>query len=390
MLPALQQIGASLGVTNGNERQWIITAYLLGFGVAQLFYGTLIDRYGRRPVILWGLAGYVLCSLAVALSSSFEFILIGRGLQGIFAAASRVVATSIVRDCYSGRRMARVISLAFIVFLGVPVVAPSLGQLIMLIAPWRWIFVGLAAFGAAVLAWAALRLPETLAEADRTPIAVRTVARTFRLILTNRQFTGYTLGMTLIFGSMLGFINSSQQVFAVVFRAPLLFPAVFAIIAGFIAVASVVNARLVGRFGMRVLSHGALLGFITIGGIHVAVAVLGFERLWTFTVLQAAMMFCFGLLVGNFGALAMEPVGHVAGTAASAQGFLSTSGGAVIGFLIGQSFDGTDVPLTLGFGVAGLAALAVVLVTEGGTLFGQEKEASASFLKKRSKKLSVL
>jgi DHA1 family bicyclomycin/chloramphenicol resistance-like MFS transporter len=378
MLPALQQIGTALGVINANEKQWIITSYLLGFGAAQLFYGTLVDRYGRKPVLLWGMAGYVICSLLVAFSWSFEVILLARGLQGVTAAVSRVVAVSIVRDCYAGRLMARVMSLSFIVFLGVPVLAPSLGQLIMLIAPWRWIFVGLAAFGFFVLVWVARRLPETLHERDRTPIALLNVMRTFGLIFANRLWLGYTLAMTLIFGSLIGFINSSQQVFLYVFRAPLLFTTVFAFIAGCIAIASIVNARLVERLGMRMLSHGSLLGFIVIAGIHAAVAFFGYETLWSFIVLQSAMMFCFGLMVGNFGAIAMEPLGHFAGTAASAQGFLSTIGGAVIGFLIGQSYNGSDVPLTMGFVASGLLTLAIVLVTENGKLFRRQSDFEAA------------
>jgi DHA1 family bicyclomycin/chloramphenicol resistance-like MFS transporter len=351
MLPALQQIGTALGVTDANEKQWIITSYLLGFGIAQLFYGTLIDRYGRKPVMLWGMAGYVAFSLAVAFATSFEFILIGRAMQGIAAAVSRVVSTSIVRDCYAGRLMARVMSLAFIVFLG--------------------------AFGFAVLVWAALRLPETLHEANRTPIALRTVIRTFGVIFTTRLFVGYTLAMTMIFGSLVGFINSSQQIFLYVFKEPLFFTAIFAIIAGSIAVASLLNARLVEKLGMRMLSHAALLGFIAIAAIHTAIAIAGFETIWTFAILQSAMMFCFGLLVGNFGAIAMEPLGHIAGTTASVQGFISMVLGALIGFLIGQSYNGTDIPLTLGFVAAGMLTLAIVLVTENGKLFSRNADLSS-------------
>jgi DHA1 family bicyclomycin/chloramphenicol resistance-like MFS transporter len=305
----------------------------------------------------------------VAGAGSFSLVLAARALQGVAAAVSRVVAVSIVRDCYAGRLMARVMSISFIVFLGVPVLAPSIGQLIMLVAPWRWVFVWLAAFGFAVLVWVALRLPETLHEEDRTPIAPGNIARSFGLVLTNRLWLGYSLAMTFIIGALVGFINSGQQVFLDVFRLARLFPTIFGLIAGFIAIASIVNARLVERLGMRLLSHAALLGFIAIAFIHALVAFFGFETIWSFAILQSAMMFCFGLLAGNFGAIAMEPVGHVAGTAASAQGFLTTVGGAVIGFLIGQSFNGSDVPLTLGFAASGLLTLAAVLVTEGGRLF---------------------
>jgi DHA1 family bicyclomycin/chloramphenicol resistance-like MFS transporter len=178
--------------------------------------------------------------------------------------------------------------------------------------------------------------------------------------------------MTAIFGGLIGFINSAEQVFTDVFKEPLLFSTIFAIIAGFIAIASLVNARLVERLGMRVLSHAALIGFIAIAAVHAGVAALGFETIWTFAILQSMMMFCFGLMAGNFGALAMEPLGHVAGIAASAQGFVSTVGGALIGFAIGQSFNGTDVPLCLGFFACGSITLVVILLTENGKLFSRQ------------------
>jgi DHA1 family bicyclomycin/chloramphenicol resistance-like MFS transporter len=371
MLPALQQIGASLGVADPNARQWIITAYMLGFGMATIVYGTLADRFGRKPVLLVGLVGYVLFNLMAVASKSFEVVLLARALQGVAAAASRVVSVSIVRDCYAGRRMARVMSFTFVVFLGVPILAPSLGQLIMLIGPWRWIFVALAGFGLAVLVWVALRLPETLAARDRTRIGFLNVARSFALVCTDRMSLGYSLATTFIFGGLIGFINSAQQVFTDVFKKPLLFTIIFAIIAAFIAIASLLNARLVDRLGMRVLAHTALLGFIGVAALHGAVAVFGFETIWSFTILQSLLMFCFGLLIGNFSSIAMEALGRVAGTAASAQGFLTTVAGALIGFFIGQMFNGTDVPLCIGFLACGLIALAIVLVAENGKLFSR-------------------
>jgi MFS transporter, DHA1 family, multidrug resistance protein len=369
MLPALGQIGNALGVTDANERQWIITAYMLGFGATQIVYGTLTDRFGRKPVLLWGLTGYTIFTLAIAASHSFEALLAGRVMQGVAAASTRVVSVSVVRDCYAGRLMARVMSLALIVFIGVPVFAPSAGQLILLMAPWQGIFLALGAFGFAVLLWVWLRLPETLHEEDRKPIAFHTVTHTFKLILSNRFAMGYTVASTMIFGAMLGFINTAQQLFTDVFHAGRIFPIIFALIATFIAISSLLNARLVDRVGMRKLSHGALLTFIAIALIHTSLALSGRDTLWTFAILQSAMMLCLGLMMGNFGAIAMEPLGHVAGAAASVQGFISTVGAALLGFFVGQSFNGTDIPLELGFVILGITALAVVLTTEGGRLF---------------------
>ena len=369
MLPALPQIGQALGVADHNQRQWIITAYLLGFGVAQLAYGSLADRFGRKPVLLVGLSLYVLFAGLCALSTSFEMLLVARALCGVGAAATRVLSVSIVRDCYSGRQMARVMSLSFIVFLAVPIIAPSIGQAIVLVAPWPWIFGVLAIFGLAVIAWAALKLPETLHPEDRVPLTPGPVLAAFKEALTNRVAIGYTIASTLVLGGLFGFINSAQQVFVDVLGAGKLFTLLFAAIAGGIAVASLVNSQIVGRLGMRLVSHVALCGYIAFAGVHALIALSGHESLWVFVGMQAGMMFCFGLTMSNFGALAMEPLGHLAGTAASVQGFITTIGGALFGFWIGQLFDGTVVPLTLGFTGFGVAGLIAVLVTEKGRLF---------------------
>jgi DHA1 family bicyclomycin/chloramphenicol resistance-like MFS transporter len=368
MLPAMPQIGEALNVASANERQWILTAYLLGFGAAQIVYGPLADRYGRKPVLLIGLALYVVFAALCAFAASFEMLLTARVLCGVGAAATRVLSVSIVRDCYSGRQMARVMSLSFIVFLGVPIIAPSVGQAILLVAPWPWVFGVLAIFGLAVIAWSWIKLPETLHPEDQAPLAVGPVLAAFKACLTNRIAVGYTLAATLVLGGLFGFLNSAQQVFEVL-GAGRSFPLIFAAIAGGIAVSSLLNSRIVGRLGMRLVSHASLVGYIAFAGAHALVALSGHETLWTFSLLQAGMMFCFGMVMSNFGAIAMEPLGHLAGTAASVQGFVTTIGGALFGFWIGQLFDGTTVPLTLGFAGFGVAGLAAVLITERGRMF---------------------
>lgn len=369
MLPAMPQIGDALGVATDNERQWILTAYLLGFGAAQIVYGSLADRFGRKPVLLVGLAIYVVFAAACAFATSFEMLLTARALCGVGAAATRVLAVSIVRDCYSGRQMARVMSLSFIVFLGVPIVAPSIGQAILLVAPWPWIFGVLAIFGLAVITWSAVKLPETLHPEDRVPLDPGPVLAAFKECLTNRVAVGYTLAATLVLGGLFGFLNSAQQVFVDVLGAGTAFPLIFAAIAGGIAVSSLLNARIVDKLGMRLVSHTALVGYIAFACVHAVIALGGHETLWTFSLMQAGMMFCFGLVMSNFGSIAMEPLGHLAGTAASVQGFITTIGGALIGFWIGQLFDGTTVPLTLGFAGFGIAGLVAVLITEKGRMF---------------------
>jgi DHA1 family bicyclomycin/chloramphenicol resistance-like MFS transporter len=369
MLPNLPAIGHALGVADENRRQLIITAYLLGLGGAQLIYGPLADRFGRRPVLLAGLALYVGFSLLAALSPTFNLLLVARVLQGIGAAATRSIPISIVRDRYAGREMARVMSLTSLVFMAAPIVAPSLGQLVLVLASWPWIFGLLAGLAVLLMVWSLLRLPETLHPEDRLPIEPAGIARAFATAARNRTSLCYILGQTFLFGGLLGFINSAQQVFAEALGAGEQFPLVFAICASFIAAASLLNARLVMRLGMRRLSHAALLAYLALAVIHLIIAGSGHETLVIFTVFQALTMFCFGLTSGNFGAMAMEPMGHIAGVASSFQGFVSMVGASLIGFVIGQGFNGTVVPIQVGYLLCGLCTLAAVLVAERGRLF---------------------
>ena len=369
MLPNLPAIGGSLGVSDENRRQLIITVYLLGLGVTQVIYGPLADRFGRRRVLFSGLAIYVGFSLIAAFSRSFELLLAARFMQGVGAAATRAVPVSIVRDRYAGRDMARVMSLTSIVFMGAPILAPTLGQAVLMAASWPYLFGLLGTLGAIVLGWAFLRLPETLHPEDRLPIQPARILGAFAMAARNRTAMSYTLAQTFLFGGMLGFINSAQQVFGDVFHDANAFPLAFAIAASFIAIASVLNARLVGRLGMRWISHGALIGYIVVAAAHLAYAASGAETVVSFTAFQAATMFSFGLTGGNFGAMAMESMGHIAGVASSFQGFVSMVGASLIGFFIGQHFDGTVIPIEAGYLLCGLAAMGAVLYAEKGRLF---------------------
>ena len=369
MLPALPAMADALGITVENQRQYIIAGYMFGFGVAQLVYGPLSDRFGRRPVLIGGMLVFVVMSVAAAFATDFATIVGARVLQGVCAAASRVLSVSIVRDCYSGRRMARVMSLTFVVFLAVPILAPSIGQLILLVAPWPVIFYFLAAFGLLVVGWGWLRLPETLPPERRRPVSPRAVFSAAREVATNRYALGYTLAASLMYGGLTGYINSVQQIFADVFAAPDLFPMVFAATAGTMAIGSFFNSQIVERLGTRRVSHTALIAFIAISAVHAAVAAAGFETMLIFALFLAAAMGCFSLASSNFNAMAMEPVGHIAGTAASVQGFMSTIGGTLLGLVIGQSFNGTTLPVVLGFLLLGLASIGTVLIVERGKLF---------------------
>lgn len=369
MLPALPAIGVGLGVSNANALQYVIAAYTLGFGAGQLIYGPLADRYGRKPVLLYSLAGFVLTSFLAASATSLTMLVVARAVQGAFGASTRVLVTSFVRDSYSGRTMAKVMSLASMLFFIVPILAPSLGSLLLLVGPWRWNFWGLGLLGIVILAWTMVRLPETLAIERRRAISVEKLIEAYKATLGNRFSLGYALGGAMSFGALMGYIYSSEQIVGSVFGRPEMFPYVFAIVAGTMGAAVFLNSRLVERFGTRKLSHGSLLVLITVGLIHSIVAATGYETLTTFIVLQALQMGTVGLIGSNFSAMAMEPVGHIAGTAASIQGFIINAGGALIGVIIGQAFDGTTLPVALGFVACGTISLTIVLIVERGRLF---------------------
>ncbi|WP_324750227.1 multidrug effflux MFS transporter [Sphingomonas sp. LY54] len=358
MLPALPAIGTALGVAEDNQRQLVITAYLIGFGIAQLAYGPLSDRFGRKALLIGSLAFYCAFATLAGLASSFPLLLAARVLQGMAAAGSRVLVMAVVRDRYHGSAMARVMSLTMIVFMIVPVLAPAFGQAVLAVASWRHIFIGLAVYALVLILWTAWRLPETLAVERRRPLSAAHIGEAVAATLGNRRSIGNTLALTLAFGGLMGFINSIQQIVFDVFGRPELISLVFACIAGPMAFASYANSRLVMRLGSRRILLAALAAFSVTALFHFAAGAFFGETIWSFVVLQALTMACFGLVGANASALAMEPLGHVAGTASAVQGLISTIGGALIGLAIGQAFDGTTAPLLAGFALCGALALA--------------------------------
>ena len=369
MLPALPNIASAFHLADANRPQMVLSTFIIGFGVGQFVMGPLSDRFGRRPVLLGGMIVYGIASLLAIAAPSFETLLLARALQGVGTSATRVIATSIVRDCYAGRRMASVMSLAMMVFIAVPVVAPSFGQAVLLLTQWRGIFIVLMLYGVVALIWSALRMPETLPVARRRSLAVREVYDAFRQTVTNRQTLGYALTAGGVLGSLFAFVFTSQQVFTGIYKLGHYFPIAFAAIAIGTAIAGFINSRFVDRLGMRVISHGALLGYVVVAAIMLAAVKLQMLPLPLFMVLSALMMFAFGLMISNFTALAMEPQGRIAGTASSLYGSITTLLGIGIGTKMGQDFDGTLEPFATGFFLCTLASLAVVLVVEKGRLF---------------------
>ena len=368
MLPALPRIVYELHVPNPNHGQWVVTAYVAGVGLGQLFWGLASDRFGRRPLLLIGLALYVTAAALCGMAESFGALLLWRFVHGL-AAASMVLARSVVRDLYAGRPMARVLSLTYVVFLMVPIIAPTLGALILKIAPWRAVFQVFAAFAGFVGLWAYMRLPETLHPEYRLALTPGKILAAYRAVLGNRIPLCYSLAVMLLFGALIAYVSMMPQIFASVFHHASWMPTMFALCAGSMGIASLLNSRIVEHYGMRRISQSALLCYLGITAVHLAVAWMGFESVASFVVLQSLAMAGFALVAPNFGALAMEPLGAVAGVGASVQGFVTTCGGALVGSVIGRQFADSTVALTAGALVCGLLCLLVVLIGERGRLF---------------------
>lgn len=364
MLPALSTIGAELTVHDRNQLQWIVDVFLIGNGLGQLFYGPLADRYGRRPVLLWTLCGYVLMSLVASLASSLSHLLWARFFQGVAVAASAVVIRSVIRDCYSGNRLASVTSTVLLVFLIAPVIAPNLGQWLLHFIAWQGLFVLLAGSGLAVFIWMAARLPETLDPKNRRSLHPREILRAYRYVLQHRASIAYTLASTVMFGALIGYVSTVPQIFRDAFFAPERMGITFSVTATAMAVGALINSQIVERFGMRRVSRWSLKGYIAITLVHVVVSLSTTEGIFMFTTLQAVTMACSALTTSNYNALAMQPMGALAGSAASLQGVTATIGGGLVAALIGSFWSGSIYILPLGTLIAGVLSYAFVRYAE--------------------------
>ncbi|MEC3950747.1 multidrug effflux MFS transporter [Sphingobium sp. HWE2-09] len=369
MLPALPEIGRDLAIPHPNDRQLIISVYFLGLGIGSLLFGVLSDRFGRKKVLGWAMALFILSSIACASAQSFVMMLVGRGCAGFFAGASWVITVGIVRDRFRGDAMARVMSLIFAVFMLIPVIAPSFGQAILLIAPWRWIFWVLVILSSLILTWMLVRMPETLAMENRMRITARSLWETVGTVVRTRSSIGYMLASGVVMGGLIGFILSVQQIFFDVFDAEAFFPIGFAIIAGCMGIGGLINSRLVQQFGARRMSQSALIAFILIAAVHLVVVLAGAETLVTFMVLQAMTMLTVSFTASNFSAISMEPFHRGAGVASSFQAFLTTALSSALGSIVGRAFDGTTLPFTIGLLAFGSLSFLILVWAERGKLF---------------------
>jgi len=368
LLPALPAIGQSLGVQRENDNQLIIALLFLGMAFGQMIYGPLSDSVGRKPAIYIGLGLYITGAFMALVSTTFPVMLIGRVIQGMGGAGPRIITVAIIRDQYQGRAMARVMSFITTVFILVPIVAPLVGQTILLVAHWRAIFGLYLLLATIAFIWFALRQPETLTPDRRRPFSWAQLMAAIREIFSNRLAFGYTIAIGLIFGAFMGYLNSAQQIFQEMYGLGKLFPFFFGALAFSIGSASFLNGRLVMRYGMRVLSRNALLTFSSLSLIFGVISAMlaGQPPLWALMTYFLMSFFCVGMLFGNLNALAMETLGHIAGVGAAVIGSLSTLISLFLGTLIGQSYNGTVLPLVTGFALLSIAAFGVIEWTEKG------------------------
>ncbi|ACE85308.1 bicyclomycin resistance protein [Cellvibrio japonicus Ueda107] len=365
LLPALGFIANDIPLAHPNQAQYLISILFLGMAIGQLVCGPLSDATGRKKILYAGIVLILLGSLICFMAQDINTLLLGRFIQGLGVAGPYVSAISIVRDKYTGNEMARIMSLVMLIFILVPAIAPSLGQAVLLVSSWRYIFVLYIVYALIIGVWIFLRLEETLPRDYRIPFSTRGFVDGFKEVISNYTTMCYTLCMGLFFGSFLGYLNSSQQIFQELFNTGQLFTLYFGILALVFGASSLVNARFVQKWGMDYLCNRAVLGIVLSSALFLALQLVIEPNLWAFLVYAAVLFFCFGLVFGNVNAMAMEPMGHVAGIAAAIIGAFSSIMSMTIGTVIGQLYNGTLMPITCGFLILGMMAYGILLLAGG-------------------------
>lgn len=362
MLPALPEIGADLGVVSPNDNQLIVSILFLGLALGQMIYGPLSDSTGRKPAVLLGFALFGIGCLVSIMATHLTAMLIGRLLQGLGLAGPRVVSVALIRDQYEGSAMARVMSFVMAVFIFVPMVAPALGQAILQVAPWRAIFVAFLLLALATCLWFMWRQPETLDAEQRRPFSLRRIGRAMGEILGHRTALGYTLTAALVSGAFLGYLMSSQQILQQQYGLGDRFPLYFALLAFCVGTASFLNGKLVLRFGMLPMTWAAVtvMSLLSVTFWALLLSRSTEPPLWLFMAFLMGALLSIGVLFGNLNAMAMEPLGHIAGIGAAVVGSLTTLLSVPIGTWIGQAYNGTVLPLVTGFAACALLSAAVM------------------------------
>lgn len=366
MLPALADIAADLSPEAVNRAQLVVGFFAIGLGAGTLVTGPFSDSWGRKPVVLSGLALYAVGAVCAAVAPNLEMLLLARFVQGLGAAAPRVVGLSIIRDMYKGREMAKITSFVMMIFTLFPAVAPTIGAFLTGLGGWRTIFYAFIIFAIVISTWFSTRLVETLPKERRTKFRASALIAAGKEVLTHRMVVICILVMTLTFSMLMSFINSAQQVYSIVFLRGDSFHYWFALVALISASSSAMNAYLVSRIGMRAIITWTLGIQLVLSGLFM-IALLSpigsmendTLRFVLFLIWQTSLFYMLGLLMGNLNALALEPMGHIAGMAASITGGVSTILALLIAIPIGLLFNGTIWPLLIGIFILSSAAFAM-------------------------------
>jgi MFS transporter, DHA1 family, multidrug resistance protein len=362
-LPAFSDLRSHYQLGADSTRaSWVVNLFLLGMALGALLFGTLSDRFGRKPLLVGALVLYVVAGAVAASAPNLTVLFVARFVWGFAAAGPRAVSTAMIRDRFAGEAMARIMSLMAAAFMLVPVLAPTLGAGLNAIGPWQLVFWVPAAGGAVVAVWASLRLPETLPIESRRSVGPAALAEAGRAIVRSRQTVGFTIVMTLLFGMMSSFLSGLEIIVKDVFNHKALFPAVFGGVSLLMMSANYLNARLVTKRGMARMLHIGAMAMLATSAMFAAFVVISprHPNLLVFCVLLACVQAAQSLVFPNANTTAMAAVGHVAGAAASVIAFVSTAGGAVIGWLVSGAFNGTARPFAISFAILGaLTALAV-------------------------------
>jgi DHA1 family bicyclomycin/chloramphenicol resistance-like MFS transporter len=361
MLPALSDIREEFGLASDSTAvAGLVTTFMLGLAMAQIAYGVLSDRVGRKPMIFLGLVLYAVGAIGSALAPNLGWLLGARFVWGLGAAGPRVITMSVIRDTYVGDQMARAMSFVFATFILVPVVAPSLGALLTEWISWRGAF-GFCVIVAVLVALLVLRLPETLRPENRMRLTWRDITAAGRKVVTTRVTIGYTFAITAMFGVFFSYLASSELIFDEVFGLDDEFPVIFGAIAVVMGLAMYTNGRIVVRAGLSRLVRIAMIGYVGVTAVLASLAWLtdGQPGFWPYALILSASLVMHALLVPNMNAIAMVPMGEIAGTASAVIGTVSTAIGALIGSVIDRAYDGSVLPLSMAFLATGLVALAI-------------------------------
>lgn len=366
MLPALPEIAADLMFEGANDAQYIITMLFIGMGIGQIIFGPLSDSIGRKPAINLGFVVFILGCLMSIIAQDFNDMMIGRFLQGLGAAGPRIVSIALVRDRFAGRQMARVMSFVMTIFILIPIIAPSIGQLIVNYSTWHSIFVLFLVLTIVAMTWFSLRQPETLPREKRISFSPAKMMSDIKSICAIPAAMGYTITMGFIFGAFIGYLSSAQQILQTQYALGNQFAIYFGVLAASIGLASLVNAKLVMRFGMRRLSRAAMTvtTLLSVPFFLLAQYYQGHPPLAQLMAYLLCVFFFFGIMFGNLNALAMEPLGHIAGLGSALVGSVSTLMSVMLGIIVAGAYDGTILPLVASFAILSFLGLVTMHWTE--------------------------